>query len=71
MAFKDGETISPCFAIAYLMWHKKTSLTIASVTVYQKRGTVDANKHLYTVLSTWQPPTGDNRRGGLPAFLSK
>jgi len=60
---KDGDTISPVIAIAYQVWHKKSNLTIASAVIYQKRGTVDANKALYTVLTTWQPQgQGDQKR---------
>jgi len=69
---KDGDTISPCFSIAYQMWHKGSSLTFASAFVYQKRGTVDANKHLYTVLTTWQPSNaGDNKGRKMVGFLGK
>jgi len=68
---KDGDTISPCFAIAYQMWHKGSNLTFASALVYQKRGTVDANKPLYTVLTTWQPQSADTRGRKMVGGLNK
>ena len=68
---KDGDSISPCFTIAYQMWHKGSALTFASALVYQKRGTADANKHLYTVLTTWQPQNADNKGRKMVGFLGK
>ena len=48
---KDGNKISPGFAISYLMHQKKGSLQIASLKVFHnKGGIVDISKWLYSLL---------------------
>ena len=52
---KDGDKISPGIAIAYLMFKKNLKLTIASLSVFQKRSCVEIEKWIYTQLLNYIP----------------
>jgi len=52
---KDGDKISPGIAIAYLMFKKNLNLTIASLSVFQKRSCVEIEKWIYTQLLNYIP----------------
>jgi len=51
----DGDTYAPGLAIAYLMWSKKLKVDMASMIVFQKKGTVNINKLLYSLLQVYSP----------------
>lgn len=52
---KDGETISPAFAIAYLMWKAKFDVQMATLKVCQAISRVELNKMVYTQLLIYKP----------------
>lgn len=52
---EDGTSVSSCMAIAYLMSAKKKNYSIASLAVFQARGSSQVNKKLYSQLLTFHP----------------
>lgn len=51
----DGETISPNFAIAYLMYKAKLDVQMATLKVCQAISRTDFNKWIYSQLLTYKP----------------
>ena len=52
---KDGETISPAFAISYLMYKAKLNVTMATLKVCQAISRVEVDKMIYTQLLVYKP----------------
>lgn len=52
---KDGETISPAFAIAFLMYKAKLDVQMATLKVCQAISRVEISKMVYTQLLLYRP----------------
>ena len=52
---KDGETVSPAFAISYLMYKAKLDVGIATLKVCQAISRVEINKKIYGQLLVYKP----------------
>lgn len=52
---RDGEVISPAFAIAYLMWKCKLDINMATLKVCQAISRVEICKWIYTQLLVYKP----------------
>jgi len=52
---KNGESLAPGFAIAYLMYKAKLDVNVASLKVFQATSSVEIAKWLYTELLLYKP----------------
>jgi protein-tyrosine phosphatase len=52
---KDGESVSPAFAVAYLMFKAKLSVQLATLKVCQAISRVELDKMVYSQLLLYKP----------------